>query len=135
MKELSIIKSEKQYIEYCNLLEDLSNKPSTIVNENRIELLELIIEKYTETQFAISAKDPISFLKDLLDTHGITQKQLADDFKVSKATMSLVFNYKRGLSKDIIRKLSKKFSIRQEVFNTPYRLSQTISKRRKSKVA
>ena len=131
MKELSVIKSEEQYVEYCNLLEDLSNKPLTQVNENRIELLELIIEKYNETQFATSVKDPISFLKGLLEIHGISQKQLADEFGVSKATMSLVFNYKRGLSKDIIRKLSEKFSIRQEVFNTPYRLLSTNTLKRK----
>ena len=135
MKELSVIKSEAQYIEYCNLLEDLSDKPSTPKNENRIELLELIIEKYNESQFAISAKDPVSFLKDLLDTHGITQKKLADELGVSKTTMSLIFSYKRGLSKDIIRKLSEKFSIRQEVFNTPYRLYHSTTNRRKSKVA
>jgi len=134
MKELSVIKSEEQYVEYCNLLEDLSNESSTPINENRIELLELIIEKYNETQFAGRLKDPIIFLKELLDTHGISQQQLADELGVSKATMSLVFNYKRGLSKDVIRKLSKKFSIRQEVFNTPYRLSHSTVKRRKSKV-
>ena len=40
-----------------------------------------------------------------------------------KATLSCGFlGYKRGLSKDIIRKLADMFKMRHEAFNRPYKL-------------
>ena len=126
--DLTLITSEKQYIQYCNLLEKWGENSSTKKIQKKIEVLELIIEKYNETHFEAKHNDPISFLKDLMDTHGLSQQKLADDLGISKGAMSLILNYKRGLSKDIIRKLSKKFKMRHEAFNRPYELQIEVAK-------
>ncbi len=42
--------------------------------------------------------------------------------KVSKGLVSDIINYKKGLSKEIIRLLSDYFKVSQEAFNRPYKL-------------
>jgi Predicted transcription regulator containing HTH domain len=41
---------------------------------------------------------------------------------VSKGYVSDILNYKKGLSKDVIRKLADRFKVSQEAFNRPYKL-------------
>jgi len=41
---------------------------------------------------------------------------------ISKGYVSDILNYKKGLSKDVIRKLAEYFKVRQEAFNRPYNL-------------
>jgi HTH-type transcriptional regulator/antitoxin HigA len=36
--------------------------------------------------------------------------------------MSEILHYRKGLSKEIIRKLADRFKVRQEAFNRPYKL-------------
>ena len=49
-------------------------------------------------------------------------KDLVELLKVSKGLVSDILNYKKGLSKEIIRILSQEFKVSQEVFNRPYTL-------------
>jgi HTH-type transcriptional regulator/antitoxin HigA len=43
---------------------------------------------------------------------------------VSKGLISDILNYKKGLSKEIIRTLSNYFKLSQEAFNRPYKLKK-----------
>ena len=52
---------------------------------------------------------------------------LAGLFGVSKSLVSDILNYRRGLSKDIIRKLADRFKLSQEVFNKPYKLVSPLN--------
>jgi HTH-type transcriptional regulator/antitoxin HigA len=47
---------------------------------------------------------------------------LAGILGVGKSLVSDVLNYRRGLSKEIIRKLASQFKLSQEAFNKPYEL-------------
>ena len=49
-------------------------------------------------------------------------KDLVEILGVSKGLVSDILNYKKGLSKEIIRILSAHFKISQEAFNRPYKL-------------
>jgi len=49
---------------------------------------------------------------------------------VSKGLVSDILNYKKGLSKEIIRKLSDTFKLSQETFNRHYDLVASVNGKR-----
>ncbi|MEO1098977.1 MAG: helix-turn-helix domain-containing protein, partial [Bacteroidota bacterium] len=63
-----------------------------------------------------------------MDDNNLKQKDLAELLHVSKGHLSDILNYKKGLSKNIIRILSDRFKVRQSAFNKPYKLSAEVNK-------
>lgn len=123
-----IIKSEKQYNEYCQILEDLVFSKDKR-NEDEIELLTMLIEKWDVDQYQSPEIDPIQLIKSLMDEHNLKAKDLVDILGLSKGTISKILNYQNGLSKETIRKLSNWFKLNQEAFNRPYKLRSPINKK------
>jgi HTH-type transcriptional regulator/antitoxin HigA len=117
-----IIKTEKQYWEYCDKLELLVSSNGNEVVEDEIELLTFLIEKWDEEHSTLNESDPVELLKYLMDENKMKAKTLADALGISKSTMSEILHYRKGLSKEIIRKLADRFKVRQEAFNRPYKL-------------
>jgi HTH-type transcriptional regulator/antitoxin HigA len=117
----TVIKSDEQYFEYCNILEKLVFNGCDS-NEDEIELLTLLIEKWDEEHNTMDDLDPIELLKYLMEDHKLKAKDLAELLDLSKGTVSKILNYRKGLSKESIRKLSKHFKLRQDAFNRPYPL-------------
>lgn len=120
-----VIKSEKQYDAYCEILHnlDFSNKKKTKAVEDEIELLTVLIEKYDEEHSDFELLDPIEILKSLMADHKMKSVDLAHLLKVSTGLVSDILNYKKGLSKEVIRKLAEHFKLSQEAFNREYKLS------------
>jgi HTH-type transcriptional regulator/antitoxin HigA len=56
-------------------------------------------------------------------------KDLVDLLGISKGYVSEILNYKKGLSKEIIRKLANRFKMSQEAFNRPYKLKVAVNNR------
>jgi HTH-type transcriptional regulator/antitoxin HigA len=119
----TIIKTRKQYDEYCKILEDAldNNFPGKEIEEE-IELMTFLIEKWDAEHTTFSDVDPVSLLKYLMTEHKLKPKDLVYILGVSKSLVSEILNYKKGLSKDIIRKLSGHFKLTQDAFNKPYKL-------------
>src|ERR1700730_6670903 len=118
-----IIKTRKQYYAYCNILEDLVMlKKKNRQQQDTIELLNLLIEKWDKKQNTFEDADPIALLKYLMDENKLKTTDLAAVLKISKSLVSDIMNYRRGLSKEIIRKLATRFKFSQEAFNRPYKL-------------
>lgn len=118
-----VIKNKTQYREYCNILEELvlsSSKLKAIKEE--IDLLTLLIEKWDEEHNTFEELDPIQLLHSLMTEHNLKAKDLLELLDVSKGYVSDILNYKKGLSKEIIRKLADRFKVSQEAFNRPYKL-------------
>jgi HTH-type transcriptional regulator / antitoxin HigA len=118
-----VIKSATQYKMYCDALQHLleaenSNKHS----EEEIELLTLLIGKWDEEHTTLNDVDPVALLHSLMRDHRMKAKDLVVILGVSKSLVSDILNYKRGLSKDIIRGLSAYFKVSQEAFNRPYKI-------------
>jgi HTH-type transcriptional regulator/antitoxin HigA len=53
--------------------------------------------------------------------------ELAKTLDISKSLLSDILNYRRGLSKEVIRKLADRFKLSQEAFNKPYKLVSPIN--------
>ena len=119
----SVIKSKRQYTAYCKSLEDLAtgnNKSKATKDE--IELLTLLIEKWDAEHNSFEDVDPVTLLKTLMQEKKITSTELAGILNVSKGLVSDILNYKKGLSKEVIRGLANYFKVSHEAFNRRYKL-------------
>ncbi|MEN9964464.1 MAG: hypothetical protein RL582_1559 [Bacteroidota bacterium] len=135
----TIIKSKAQYKQYCIQLETLLEKSMKIKSkpiQDEIELLTLLIEKWDEEHNTFDEVDPVRILDALMKDHSIKAKDLCELLGISKGLVSEILHYKKGLSKEVIRKLSEYFKVSQEAFNREYKLEinkTTISKKTHTK--
>ncbi len=118
-----VIKSKRQYSQYCSILNELVSQPlkSPELNDE-IELLTVLIEKWDKDHNSWSEADPIALLHSLMKEHNLKSKDLVRILNVSKGLVSDILNYKKGLSKDVIKILAEHFKVSQEAFNRPIRL-------------
>lgn len=131
MKTYTIIRSDEQYMNYCNDLEKLTSKYKTTPSEVLLDLIDtitLLIGTHDEEQSQFKEVDPIQLLKSLMNDNNMNQKELAELLRISKGHLSDILNYKKGLSKNVIRILSERFKVRQNAFNRPYKLSAEVNK-------
>jgi HTH-type transcriptional regulator / antitoxin HigA len=125
-----VIKSKTQYREYCNMLEALVFSASKTVDvKDEIALLTLLIEKWDAEHNSFEDLDPIKLLRSLMDDHNLKAKDLVDLLDVSKGYISDILNCKKGLSKEVIRKLAQNFKVSHEAFNRPYKLRLPLNSR------
>lgn len=117
-----IIKTKSQYNQYCKDLEILLGGNSNKAIQEEIELLTLLIEKWDNEHNSFEEVDPIRLLFSLMDERKMKPKDLGALLEISKGYVSEILHYKKGLSKDVIRKLAEHFKISQEAFNRPYKL-------------
>lgn len=122
----SVIKTKKQYNDYCNTLEVLVFSQNADV-QDEIELLTLLIGTWDGQHTSFNEKDPVELLTDLMRENGLKAKDLVDILELSKGTVSKILNYQKGLSKESIRKLADHFKMVQEAFNRPYELMENKS--------
>lgn len=119
-----VIQSEEQYEEYCDILVKLVFGEEWENRQDEIELLTLLIEDWDERHRLAPEMDPVELLLSLLDDHDLNQTELAEIAEVGKSYISEILNYKKRMSKKVIRNLANHFKIRQEVLNRPYRLKK-----------
>ncbi len=129
--KISIIKSETQYNGYCRRVEELldsGSKSKTVSDE--IDLLSLLIEKYDDEHNTLddAAIAPVLLLKSFMADAKLKAVDMAALLGVSKGLVSDILNYKKGMSKEIIRKLAERFKVRQDAFNRPYKLKSATRK-------
>ena len=118
-----VITSKAQYKDYSNMLEELIfSGAKDRDTKDEIALLTLLIEKWDTEHNSFDDLSPVQLLHSLMDEHNVKAKDLVDILDISKGYVSDILNYKKGLSKDVIRKLAEYFKVTQEAFNRPYKL-------------
>ena len=120
-----VIKTKWQYNLYCKDLENLLGRSRNKNIQNEIELLTLLIEKWDSEHNSFKDADPIRLLFSLMEDEKMKSRDLVDLLGISKGYVSEVLNYKKGLSKEVIRRLAEYFKVSQEAFNRPYKLKVT----------
>ena len=98
-------------------------KRKTNAQEETIELLTLLIEKWDEEHNSFSDADPVELLIYLMKENRLKASSLAAELGFSKSLLSDILHYRRGFSREVIRKLSARFKVSQEFFNRPYKLA------------
>lgn len=127
-----VIKNKTQYKEYCNKLEELVfSDTKSGGTQDEIDLLTLLIEKWDAEHNTFADVDPIRLLHSFMEDRKLKPKDLVNILGVSKGYVSEILHYKKGLSKDVIRKLAEYFKVSQEAFNRPYKLNSKLKIRDK----
>jgi HTH-type transcriptional regulator/antitoxin HigA len=123
----TIIKTEEQYNNYCDALENLLVKDDSKYMDE-IELLTLLIEKWDNEHNSFNDLNPVELIKSLMEENNLKATDLTRILGLSKGTVSKILNYQKGLSKETIRKLSEHFKVSQEAFNRPYKLKNEVNR-------
>jgi HTH-type transcriptional regulator/antitoxin HigA len=119
----TVIKNRKQYNQYCNSLDELIELDEpTQEQQQEIELMTVLVEKWDAEHSTFRDLDPVQLIKSLMQEHQLSSAGLMDILEISKSYLSEILNYRKGLSKDVIRKLATHFKMTQDVFNRPYTL-------------
>lgn len=115
MKDLQVIKSEKDYKVALHRIEEIFDAPQDSPESHELQILVLLIKKYeTENFEEIPLPDPIDAIKIRMKDLGLKAKDLVHAIG-DKGTVSKVLNRKIPLSLRMIRNLSKMLSLPAEV--------------------
>lgn len=119
-----VIKSDDQYFSYAKRLEELvAEGLESEEAMDEYELLYLLIRTWDEEHRLAPMADPVQLIKSLKENHRLTQTELAEIAGVGKSYISEILNYKKRMSKGIIRRFAEHFKIQQEALNREYKLA------------
>ncbi len=121
-----LIRNDKELAEYTRVLFELTAKPSrSRAQEEAIELMTLLVERYESERFPVPDAEPIDVLRFLLESNGLSQRDIASELG-SEATVSLVLSGKRPLTREHIARLSRRFDVSPSVFfGSPQSIQKT----------
>ena len=109
-----LIKSEQEYEEALNRIEQLQDAVPGTEEGDELELLTLLVEKYEEEHYEIKDADPIDVIDYYLKENGLKRKDLIGIIG-DKTMVSKVMNRERNLNLRMIKNLHEKLRI-------PYKL-------------
>ncbi len=120
----TIIKSRQQYETYRSVANYLTSiKKKTKDDRDTIELLNLLIEKWERDQIKrLPETDPPDLLQHLMQKNNLRPIDLATELDIKKSLLSDILHFKKGISKNMTRKLAKRFNTPEELFSKPYKL-------------
>ncbi len=109
-----VIKTEEEYQAALSELEALMDAEPGSKEEQQLELLSVLVEKYEEAHYPIALPDPVDAIKFRMEQQGLTQKDLIP-FIGSQSKVSEILNRKLPLSLSMIRNLHAGLGIPAEV--------------------
>jgi len=118
MIDIKIIKTEKEYEEALARIEALMDAAPGSAQEEELELISLLVEKFEEEHFPIDPPDPVEAILFRMDQEGLTAKDMIP-YLGSQSKVSEVLNRKRPLSLAMIRALNQGLGIPAEVLLQP----------------
>lgn len=111
-----LIRNDEELAEYTAALFDLTGKNKTTPEEDdAIQLLTLLIEHYEAEHYPLPKANPVTVLRFLMESRGLSQKDLAAELGV-ESTVSLVLAGKRKLNVNHITRLARRFHVSPAVF-------------------
>jgi HTH-type transcriptional regulator / antitoxin HigA len=111
-----LIHSDEELAEYTAALFDLTAKADpTQEEEEAIELLTLLVDRYESQRYPLPDVEPAEMLRFLLDQNGLSQRDVAAELG-SESTVSLVLSGRRPLNRDHIARLSERFQVSPAIF-------------------
>ena len=114
------IRTEADYDAAMEEVATLWGAASGTTKGDRLDVLATLIDAYEAKHHAMDAPDPIEAIKFRMEQQGMTRKDL-EDIIGTRTRIAEVFNRKRGLSIDMIRRLHDRLGISAEVLIRPSR--------------
>jgi HTH-type transcriptional regulator / antitoxin HigA len=93
----------------------------TKAQNERLEVLTVLVSDYEDRAFPAGDMDPIDLLEAHMQNSGRTQKDLAD--MIGRGLASLVLSRQRAMSLAVIRKISSAWGIPAGLLISPYELA------------
>jgi HTH-type transcriptional regulator / antitoxin HigA len=111
-----LIRNDEELAVYTRELFELTAKTDPMPEEEEaIELMTLLVERYEEEHYPVPEAEPADVLRYLLERNALSQRDIAPELG-SESTVSLVLSGKRQLNRDHIARLSKRFNVSPAVF-------------------
>jgi HTH-type transcriptional regulator/antitoxin HigA len=111
-----VIRNDAELKEYTDALFELTSKSKpNRAEQDAIELLSLLIERYESERYVLPDASPLQVLRFLIDQHGLTQQDLRAEIG-SESLVSLVLSGKRNLTIAHMRALARRFGVPAAVF-------------------
>jgi len=113
----SVIHTEDENERFIATLEKLERRSRnwSQAEAKLAELLTLLIENFEDQNYKLKAATPTEVLCELMESNGLKQKDLVDIFG-AESTVSAVLNGKREMTREHIKRLSRRFHVSPEVF-------------------
>lgn len=124
--ELKPIRTEAEHAEALSDIERLWDAPEGSADADRLEVLAMLVEAYEKAHFPIEAPDPISFLEYVMDSRGLTRKDL-EQYIGPRGRVADIMNRTRPLSVTMIRRLCAGLGLPADVLIQPYALREPIA--------
>jgi HTH-type transcriptional regulator/antitoxin HigA len=120
--ELKPIRNKKDHQAALAAIDALWSAKHGSPEADRLEVLSLLVERYEQVHWPIADPDPIDFLHYVIDSRGLTRKDL-EPFIGSRARVAEVLNRIRPLTLEMIRRLSEGLRIPADVLVQRYELA------------
>jgi HTH-type transcriptional regulator/antitoxin HigA len=116
MKTLTLIKNEKEYHAALEEIEKLmlSDVKKGSHEDDRYELLTVLIKHYEEVHFPTPTPDPVEAILFRMEQAGLTRKDIEPYFG-ARSRISEIFNHKRKISPKIAKNLYKGLNIPSDI--------------------
>lgn len=120
--DIQPIHTEEDYRSALAEMERLWNAPIESEDATKLDILSLLIEKYEESRWPITAldMDPVEILQYAINELGHTQTELAEILD-SRSRASEILNRQRTLTVEMIRSISNAWRISADLLIRPYR--------------
>jgi HTH-type transcriptional regulator / antitoxin HigA len=111
-----IIHNESELQQYTEALFNLTVMENpTPSQQDAIELLTLLVERYEKTHYPIPVADAVSVVRFLFEHQGLTQRDLIPEFGTESA-VSMFLAGQRKLTLKQVKNLSARFKLPADVF-------------------
>lgn len=117
--DIRVIKSEDDYNKALKRLELIFHADENSSEGDEAEVLSILIEKYENEYYPITAADPIEAIKFRMEQMGMSRQDLAQVIGY-KSRVSEIFNKKRKLTLKMIRNIHDRLNIPYESLLAEY---------------
>jgi HTH-type transcriptional regulator/antitoxin HigA len=121
--DLKPIKTKRDYQAALKRADQLWDARAGSSEADALDVLILLIADYEAKHFPISDPDPIQFLEYVMDSRGLTRKDL-EPYLGSRGRVAEVLNRDRPLTLEMIRRLSDGLGLPADVLVRRYELRQ-----------
>ena len=119
--EFKPIRSKKEYQAALADVERLWDARAKSAAADRLDVLAMLVESYKRQHFPIADPDPIEFLDHVMESRGLTRKDL-EAYIGPRGRVADIRNRTRPLTLEMIRRLADGLRLPAEVLIQPYRL-------------
>jgi HTH-type transcriptional regulator/antitoxin HigA len=113
-----IIRNEKENQEFLLKLEQLNGRWDSLSEGERVlyKTILLLVEHFEHEHYELGEATPVEVINELMGANGLRQRDLVGNIFETASVASDVLNGKRELTKEHIRRLSKRFGVSPAAF-------------------